>query len=146
MADGREETCSAWCWMTSCQLAFLEKTTELPYNYMHPSYFVFRPARRIPLGNLWRTRGTKRQAPHQQGALASCWREKLACAMLGSGVAGPLLAPWLAALKQAQTSLPCPAIPFTMTHHAANTEPVFESPVRSGLVLLMSRSRSEQRV
>lgn len=58
-ADGREEeTHSGLCWMTSCQLAFLEKTVDLPYNYMHPSYFSFRPAQRILLRNLWRTRGT----------------------------------------------------------------------------------------
>lgn len=131
--------------MTRSQLAFLEKTTEMPYNYMHPSYFVFLPARRIPLWNLWGTRGTKRKVLHQQGVLAGFCREKSACAVLGSAVAGPLLAPPLAAPKEAQTSLRCPATSFTTTHHSANAERIFESPVRPSLLLLTPRSKSEQR-
>lgn len=35
------KTHTGLCCMTSCQLAFLEKTTELPYNDTHPLYFVF---------------------------------------------------------------------------------------------------------
>lgn len=142
---GEEETHSGLLWMTRCQ-HFWKKTAELPYNYMRPSYFVFHPAWRILLRNLWGTRGTKREAPHQQGALASFWWGKSACAVLGSGVAGPLLAPSPADLKVAQTSPPCPAASFTTTHHSANTERIFESPAPSSLVLLMSRSKSEQRV
>lgn len=39
-----------------------------------------------------------------------------------------------------------PATSFTMTDRSANTERIFESPVHSSLTLLMSRSKSEQRV
>lgn len=85
------------------------------------------------------------ERPHSSKALWPAFEERTQVARL-------ILAPLLAEAKAAQRSLP--ALPslsprhvtVTMTHHSANAEHISESPVCSSLVLLMSKSKLEQRV
>lgn len=85
------------------------------------------------------------ERPHTSKAHRPAFEER-------TRVAGPTLAPPLAGAKAAQRSLP--ALPslspqhvtVTPTHHSANAEHTSESPVCSSPVLLMSRSKLEQRV